>query len=296
MFYKSISIKQHHRDDPWTPKNYDGNFRGAVTLRYALEKSLNIPAVYVSQKVGLHNVAKTIENFGIVQHAPPNPSLALGALEANLLNLTSAYAALANGGRLVSPRLYTSLIAEQGGLVAVNNPIEKQVASEEATYVLTNILQGAIARGTGSAIRKIGFLLPSAGKTGTTNDARDAWFIGYTPRLATGIWLGTDDNQAIGVGGGQVAAPIWANYMQCAQAVLPEEGFITPKNVHFIDIDSESGRRYDDSCDGEPISEVFITGTEPPTNCDDQKVGLNYDSRLEQNPNPRKGLLDLIFN
>ncbi len=292
-----LSIKQANRRDPWTPKNYDGNFRGAVTLRYALEKSLNIPAVYVSQKVGLNNVAKTIENFDLVEKAPAIPAIALGALETNLLKLTTAYSALANGGLLISPRLFTSLITEDGELIATNSPEEHYVATEQATHVLTNILQGVIERGTGSGIRKLGFTLPAAGKTGTTNDARDAWFVGYTPRLTTGIWLGLDNNNPIGVGGGQVAAPIWARYMTCAQKILPDEGFIKPNGVEFMDIDSETGRRYDSSCAGEPIREIFVSGTEPPSSCSSHNVALApEDSRNPDNTNRRQGLLDLLFN
>ncbi len=293
-----LAIKQSNRKDPWTPKNYDGNFRGAVTLRYALEKSLNIPAVYVSQKVGLNNVAKTIEDFGLVEKAPAIPSLALGALETNLLKLTTAYSALANGGLLIAPRLYTSLITEDGELVATNQAEEHYLATEQATHVLSNILQGVIERGTGNSIRKLGFTLPAAGKTGTTNDARDAWFVGYTPRLTTGVWLGLDNNDPIGVGGGQVAAPIWARYMTCAQAVLPDEGFIKPSGVEYLDIDSATGRLYDESCAGEPIKEIFVTGTEPPGNCSNyhENVPEGATSLPVSNNKRRNGLLDLLFN
>jgi len=245
----------------WTPENYDHNFRGDVTLRYALEHSLNIPAVQIALRVGLPSIANVIKSFGISDNPAPLPSLALGAVDTSLFRLTTAYAALANGGVFVPSTLFTSIRSPTGQELAHPNHSETRLADEAATFVLTDLLRGVIERGTGAPIRARGYKGDAAGKTGTTNDARDAWFIGYTPTLATGVWVGFDDNQPIGLTGGVAAAPIWAEYMKCAENFIPSEKFIQPPGVILQTLDKYS---YLPSAPGpDAFTEVFVAGTEP---------------------------------
>lgn len=251
----------------WEPKNYDKEYRGQVTLRYALENSLNIPTVYLSQRIGLASVAKTLVKFGLIKKPEIFPSTVLGSLESNLLSITAAYSALANGGRYVKPRAFSRVYNLRDDQITRSEYSERKVADEAATFVLTNILQGAVERGTGKAIRALGFSAPAAGKTGTTNELRDAWFVGYTPTLIAGVWVGIDSNKPLGLTGGAAAAPIWAELMKCAQeneAISGTSNFIAPRSVLTKQIDSQTGALANDDCPAEQVvQEMYVAGTEP---------------------------------
>lgn len=260
-----LITKQH-----WEPENYDKKFRGDVTLRYALENSLNIPAAYTAQRVGIKNLVKTVKAFHISPNPPAVPALALGALETTLLDLTSAYAALANGGVYVAPRLYLSALDHEDQIIARSELNEERVANEAPVYILTNILQGAVDRGTAKSIRSTGFTGTVAGKTGTSNDTRDAWFIGYSPALATGVWVGFDDNRKVGLTGGVASAPIWSEYMQCISrtGLYEDTAFIPPRGVVLVEIDAQSGELPSSECPEENVvSEYFVDGTQPKRLC-----------------------------
>lgn len=252
----------------WEPENFDREFRGDVTLRYALEKSLNIPAAYLGQRVGISNVVRTVRNFRIMASPPAVPALALGAADTSLLGLTAAYAALANGGVYVAPRLFASAVDGDGELLAYSELVEERVADERAVFVLTNILQGAVERGTARGVRTAGFSAPTAGKTGTSNDTRDAWFLGFTPNLAVGVWVGFDDNSKIGLTGGSAAVPMWAEFMKCSSDRLEPLEFIPPPGVVYAEIDQTTGMRATPNCPRETsVTEVFVEGTEPLRYC-----------------------------
>lgn len=270
------------RQPVWVPQNYDRKHRGNVTLRYALENSLNIPAARAALAVGLPAVAQTIRNFHISDDVSAVPALALGALDTTLLNLTAAYAALANGGIYVMPRLFVTA-QDYSGEALLNSEIQEQLLADEATvYVLTNLLQGVIERGTGRSIRAHGFLLPAAGKTGTSDDARDAWFAGFTPELAVGVWIGYDDNAKLAFAAAQSAAPIWAEFMKCTSRVKEFSSFIPPRNVRLADLDLISLEAATDRCpQSSVVREVFVRGTEPTTSCH-----LHPGSRLEMTEEP----------
>jgi penicillin-binding protein 1B len=252
----------------WEPENYDRSFRGDVTLRYALENSLNLPAVYTAQKFGFQTLARTAMKFHVAENIKPMPALALGAEDTTLLDLTGAFAALANAGIYVAPRDYIAATTLNNEQIALSSVREEQVADENAVYVLTNIMQGVIDRGTGKIIRKLGYQGPVAGKTGTSNDTRDAWFVGFTPDLATGVWVGYDDNRKTGYTGGVLAAPIWAEYMKCVAQFRAPLDFVAPSGVIFEEIDSQSGQLAVPECPRESvIHEVFVRGTEPLKSC-----------------------------
>lgn len=255
-------------DDVWEPENYDHEYRGDVTLRYALENSLNMPAIYVSERVGIRTVAETLHKFRVAKNVPAVPALALGTVDTTLLDLTASYAALANGGIYVQPRIFLSAADTQGEELLANQIVEERVANEGPVYVLTNIMQGVIERGTGASVRRAGFRGPAAGKTGTSNETRDAWFVGFTPTLASGVWVGYDDNSKVGLTGGRAAAPIWAAYMKCVEPLLGNESFVAPTGIALVDIDSESGDRASRDCPAEHVvREVFVRGTEPQQTC-----------------------------
>ncbi|MBX7145413.1 MAG: PBP1A family penicillin-binding protein [Oligoflexia bacterium] len=253
----------------WEPENFDHEFRGEVTLRYALENSLNIPAAYIAQRVGLHAVATTLHKFHVSDGTIPEvPALALGSLDTTLLSLTAAYAAIANGGQYVQPRLFLRVADSDGETILREEIKEERLVDEGPVFVLTNILQGVVERGTGTAARRYGFRGNAAGKTGTSNESRDAWFVGFTPNLATGVWVGLDDNTMIDLTGGKAAAPIWGDYMHCVSGEIAESTFVAPRDVQWIDIDADSGALATPECPRERVvREIFVTGTQPQTGC-----------------------------
>jgi penicillin-binding protein 1B len=260
-----VSIK---RQGVWSPENYDHDYRGDVTLRYALENSLNMPALYISERIGLSALRRTVSSVFLAQKVSEVPSLALGALDTNLLRLTAAYGALANGGSYVAPRLFVTALDGQGERLATSDIRENRVADEPATFVLTSILQGVIDRGTGKGARSSGYAGPAAGKTGTSDNSRDAWFVGYSPSLATGVWVGFDDNSPTGLTGGAAAAPIWGEFMNCATPYLAEDNFQAPPGVVFLDVDRNTGGLYTGDCpESARLREVFVRGTEPTKLC-----------------------------
>ncbi|MCO6432450.1 MAG: PBP1A family penicillin-binding protein [Deltaproteobacteria bacterium] len=298
---KPTTVDLEHSKD-WTPDNFDHRYRGDVTLRYALENSLNIPAVYVAQKVGIKSVVSTVESFNIASQVLPVPSVALGAVDTNLLRLTAAYAALANGGRYVAPRLYIAALDADQELVAASPIYEAQLADENAVYVLTNILQGVLERGTAKVVRSLGFMRTAAGKTGTSNDTRDAWFIGFTPNLAVGVWVGFDDNSKIGLTGGALAAPIWTKFMQCAAPFHEALDFVKPSNVLFANLDRQTLDLASPECPAESVvTELFVAGTEPQRVCrvhhlsPDTGIQVSPDELYERSPRRRRSFWQQIF-
>ncbi len=261
----TIEIKNQPK---WEPENFHKEFKGDVTLRYALEKSLNLPAVYVAQKVGLPTLARTIKAFHLSNEVLPIPSLALGALDTNLLRLTAAYGALANGGNYIKPRLYSRALGADNDTLAIGDIVEERISDEAPTYVLTNILQGVVERGTAKVIRSMGYLGEAAGKTGTSDQSRDAWFLGFTPSLVTGVWAGLDDNTSLGLTGAQAAAPIWADYMKCVRPYVEDLHFVPPPTVKFLEVDATSGELATPTCPAQDvIKEVFVEGTQPKRYC-----------------------------
>lgn len=252
----------------WNPENYDHEFRGDVTLRYALEHSLNMPALYIAERIGIPALKRTLSRFRLAAQVQEVPALALGALDTNLLRLTAAYGALANGGVYIAPRLFISALDAGGERLAASPPIEERVSEENATFVLTNILQGVLERGTAKAVRAKGFTRPAAGKTGTSDNSRDAWFVGFTPNLAAGVWIGFDDNSSLGLTGGATAAPLWGDFMRCSAPYFAEANFVAPRGVSYATIDVESGGLATEDCPSSAVApEVFVSGTEPRRPC-----------------------------
>lgn len=251
---------------PWAPTNYNERFNGPVTLRAALEQSLNVATIKLMDRVGTGAVRAMARRMGIHSPLENSLSLALGVAVVSPLELTAAYAPLVNGGLRVEPGFIISVRAEDGELLEEPSPKVADAIRPEIAYALTNILRGVIERGTGKSAAALG--RPAAGKTGTTNDYRDAWFVGYTPGLVAGVWLGYDDNHPAGRGftGGQAAAPIWLDFMRAALEGAPARDFPKPSRVVTRLIDRASGKLATPLC-ADTIEEAFVEGTEPREFC-----------------------------
>ena len=213
----------------YTPRNYDGSFRGPMAIRQALALSRNIPAITIGQKVGLTNVIDTCRILGIKSPIPPVISLPLGAVDLTALEMASAYATFASNGWQSETTAIVQITDSNGRLLLDNTPQPKQVLDPWAVASLNSTLQGVINGGTGTAAN-IG--RPAAGKTGTTSSERDVWFVGYVPQLATAVWAGNDDYSRIGSGatGGGYMAPIWRDFMSKALQDVPVEKFTPASN------------------------------------------------------------------
>jgi penicillin-binding protein 1A len=247
----------------WKPKNYDGIYRGPVTMREALTYSINIVSVKIMEQIGAQYAAEYARRLGFTSKIEPNLALALGAASVSPLELTAAYAVFANKGMQVSPQVITKVTDDNDTILQQAPPaVPNQVVPPETAYVITNLMQSVVASGTGHRASIIG--RPVAGKTGTTNDSKDAWFVGYIPQLVAGVWVGYDQERSLGAGatGGQAAAPIWAEFMQKSVAALPIEDFEAPENVTFVLINPRTGKLARQGTPG-AVLECFIKGTEP---------------------------------
>jgi penicillin-binding protein 1A len=247
----------------WKPQNYDHEFRGPVTMREALTYSINIVSVKIMEQIGAPYTAEYAKKLGFTSPIPANLALALGAASVSPFELTSAYAVFANNG-VLTPQYFITRVTDTDGttLETTPPPVPVPVISPETAYVITNLMQSVVASGTGHRASIIG--RPVAGKTGTTNGAKDAWFVGYIPQLVTGVWVGYDQERSLGAGGsgGQAAAPIWGDFMQKAILSLPAEDFTAPENVSFVLINPRTGKLAKEGTEG-AVMECFIKGTEP---------------------------------
>jgi penicillin-binding protein 1A len=201
---------------PYTPHNYDEKFEGIITLRRALAQSRNIPALKLANKVGIKSVIDYAERFGVTSKLPPYLPVALGSAEITLLEQASAYSVFPNDGVRVSPRYITRVTDYEGRVLEEDFPEVKDVISERTARIMTSMLREVVLHGTGIAAAKLPF--PVAGKTGTTNDFTDAWFVGFTPTMTCGVWVGFDEKKSLGAKetGAHAALPIWANFMKVA--------------------------------------------------------------------------------
>ena len=247
----------------WTPKNYGDKIMGKVSLRTALVKSLNLPTIGLCEELKPKQVIVYSRRFGITADMMENLTTCLGSLSATLQEMITAYGVFANQGRLVKP-IYILRVEDQAGNTLESSlPEFKQVTSEETAFLLSNVLQDVVQTGTGRRARAIG--RPSAGKTGTTNDNVDAWYIGYIPQLLTGVYVGFDKPRRMGRSetGSKAAAPIWIDFMKNAVTNLPTEQFKQPPGITTVKI-HKSGRRAI-PCDNvkEIKEEHYKTGTEP---------------------------------
>ena len=252
----------------WEPKNMDGQFHGPVTVRRALEQSLNVPAVRVALDLGPARVVDVAHAIGIEHPLAPVPSLALGTSEVTLLEMTSAFGTLANSGVRMTP---TGLASDTSGATPALAylPPSTRAVSAESAFMITHLLRGVMRRGTGARSSAWGLQDVTAGKTGTTDGLRDAWFVGYTPDLVVGVWVGLDDGSPLGLTGSQAALPIWGPVMQTAVRKTPPTPFTPPPGVVLAKVDRMTGKPVSLWCGSDDVvQEAFREGTVPAEQCD----------------------------
>lgn len=286
------------KEKSWKPKNYDNIYRGPVTMRGALTNSINVVSVKILEQIGVGYAIEYAKKLGITAPLANNLTLALGSSSLTPMELTRAYAVFASGGYRTTPYFVTKVVdgdgkvleeiippvlptfaqlssagknGEEGAVKAEDSLVPAvqsssltpvQVISSETAYIMTNLMESVVTSGTGQRARALG--RPVAGKTGTTNGMKDAWFVGYVPQLVAGVWVGYDQEKSLGAGGsgGQAAAPIWTDFMQRALGGMPQQGFTPPANLTFALINLRNGRLAKEGSEGSAL-ECFISGTEP---------------------------------
>jgi penicillin-binding protein 1A len=252
----------------YAPENYHKEYLGLVTLRNALEFSRNIPAVKLLMRVGPELVMRYARRFGITAPLFPYPSLALGSAEVTLEEMISAYSAFPNGGVRAQPYLVERITDADGKELYAHLPQEQETVPADTAYVMVHMLRGVIERGTAATRARV-LERPLAGKTGTTDDYADSWFLGFSPSLACGTWVGFDQKRSLGQEetGAAAALPVWVAFMKKALEGMPPEEFPVPPGVEFRAIDRRTGLRATPLCQGYMINEAFLRGTEPVTDC-----------------------------
>jgi penicillin-binding protein 1A len=260
------------RNQYWEPKNFSGDYSGRVTMRNALVRSVNVPTVHLAEEVGYRRISTLARSAGITSEIDETPSMALGTVAVSPLEMVSAYTTFAGLGRHVDPRLITRIENERGEVLRTFGTDARDVMSPAVAYLINDTLHDALRRGSGAPAMQNGFTGPAAGKTGTTSDGKDAWFIGYTPEIVAGIWIGFDTPKRIvpGASGGRLAAPAWGRMMDRYYADSEPPWWPAPASVVEYDIDLETGRLLEEGCRprwGDVATEIFIRGTEPESIC-----------------------------
>lgn len=249
----------------WSPSNYNRKEHGTVTLRRALEQSLNIATARLSIDAGLENVVRSARDAGITSELMAVPSLSLGSFELTPMELASAYTIFPNSGIRTSPISIISVMTKEGQVLERKEIRMKRSFDPAPVYLTTHLMKGVMDSGTGAGARARGFTAVAAGKTGTTSSYKDAWFVGFTPNLLALSWVGYDDNAEMKMSGGRAALPIWTDFMK---RVEPEGSgdFTGPQDVVLVKVDKVTGGLADRSCP-QSVYEAFIKGTEPSKQC-----------------------------
>jgi penicillin-binding protein 1B len=251
----------------WTPENYEGTYDGPITFRHALAHSRNLATIHVAQDAGYDHISTFWKSLAVGNPPKPYPSIALGVFEATPYEIATAYTLFPDGGE-IHPLKAILHITSGGKPVLMTPPASpRRVARPDTTFLVTNMMRSVLNEGTAASARGNGFTLDAAGKTGTTNDLRDAWFAGFTPELLAVVWVGFDDNQPVGLSGAQAALPIWTEFMRTALAGHPSVPFEVPNGITFVTIDPQSGKLATPACP-KTYQEAFLAGTEPTATCD----------------------------
>ena len=224
----------------WTPRNFKNRYFGRVTLEFALEESLNSATSRLADAVGLDRVIAMADKLGF-SDLPPYPSVVLGGIEVTPLQLARMYAIFANEGLEVPFYAVTAVVDQKGNPIEGHELKAAQVLSPELAYTIDFMLEQVINHGTGEGARKAGFTRPAAGKTGTTNDSKDAWFAGFTPNLLAVVWTGFDQKDALGLTGAEASLPAWTTFMKVASAERPELDFVAPAGIVVAKVDPLTG-------------------------------------------------------
>ena len=268
------------RNEFWAPRNYDERFRGPVSLRVALEQSLNVPTVRLADDVGLKTIEDKLEDFGFEEEFERVPSLPLGVTEVTLRELVAAYSAFPSLGNVPELHLVSEVRNRRGRTIYRRKPRAERAVDAPVAWLMHDLLRGVVLRGTASRLTAEG-LDHVAGKTGTTTDYRDAWFVGYAPDLVTGLWIGCDGGAPLRLSAAEAAVPLWGAYME--RVKTSREEIAPPEGILFRDIDPTNGLLWRPGCEG-PVREAFLQGTEPTTNC--RPGGGPMLARSRGNPEP----------
>jgi penicillin-binding protein 1A len=236
-----IVFQDMERDFTWKPRNYKEKFFGPTLLRKALEKSRNVVTIKILRDIGIDYAIGYARKLGIMSELSRDLSIALGSSGLSLFELVRAYSVFNNFGYLIHPVFITKIVDRDGKVIEEANPVREKVIEKNTAYITTNLLEGVVKHGTGRRIKALN--RPAAGKTGTTNNLYDAWFLGYTPRYTTGTWVGFDEESSLGKfeTGARAASPIWLGFMQRVLANKPVRVFQVPEGVVFSKIDAETG-------------------------------------------------------
>ena len=254
-------------DQVWTPENYEKTYDGPITFRHALAHSRNLGTIHVAQAAGYDRVAALWKKLGVGNPPKAYPSIALGVFEATPFEIATAYTIFPNMGALRPLRHIMSITSGGANVTRKASEGVREIARHDTTYLVTNMMRSVLNEGTAAGARTAGFKLDAAGKTGTTNDLRDAWFVGFTPELLTVVWVGFDDNQPVGLSGAQAALPIWTEFMTRALAGRAGDEFAVPEGISFVDIDKDTGKLATPGCP-RVFHEAFLAGTEPTQACE----------------------------
>jgi penicillin-binding protein 1B len=230
----------------WTPVNYEHTYQGTVTVADALAKSLNVPTAYLGSLLGAPRIVQVAHQMGITEHIPPYLPISIGAGETTLLNLTAVYQVFAAAGVAHPPYAIESIVNGDGRVVYRHTVYAQRVVASDVAYVITGALENVIRYGTGAGAKRMGVDFPAAGKTGTTEDFHDAYFVGYTPALVTGVWVGFDQPRSLGLPGAEAALPAWAHFM--ADVAPRGVDFPVPPGITFATIDPTSGGLATSAC------------------------------------------------
>jgi penicillin-binding protein 1A len=276
----------------WKPKNFEGKFSGPITLRKALTHSVNVVTVKIARDIGVDYIRGYAKELGIASPVSNDLSMSLGSSSLTLFELTNAYAVFANQGKAFTPIFIKKILDRDGNLLEENFPFwhpqgslnGRQVISPQTAYLITSLMQSVVQNGTGWRAKALA--RPVAAKTGTTDQFEDAWFIGFTPELIAGVWVGFDDEKSLGENetGSQAASPIWVNFMGKALKGRPVKEFPTPDGIEFAKIDPKTGLT---SSGRDGILECFLEGTGPTQGASLQTAGtpdffkfdLNFSAR-----------------
>jgi penicillin-binding protein 1B len=251
---------------PYEPSNFKHEFHGNVTLRHALAHSLNVATVKVAEMVGFDNIVSLAKKAGLNYNIQPTPAVALGAYDVTPMEMAGAYTIFANHGVYVKPSFVSMVRAQDGKDIYDNKMEERTVLDPRVAYLMTNLMEEVLRSGTAAGVRARGFMVPAAGKTGTSHDG---WFAGYTSNLLCIVWVGFDDNSQLDLEGAHSALPIWTDFMKRAlqdRAYRNAQPFAAPDGIVSVQIDPESGMLATPNCPT-TIAEVYISGTEPVTSC-----------------------------
>ena len=260
-----VSYDVGPEQDPYEPTNYDNTYEGPITLRRALEKSRNVPAVWMMNEIGPDTVVEFARRLGFSSPIPPFLSVALGSAEATLQEVTSAYSVFPNRGTRMIPYQIDRILDHEGHTLEENRPVPRDAVRADTAYIMVSLMRGVVERGTGIRASRLGW--PLGGKTGTMDDYTDAWFVGFDPEITVGVWVGYDEKITLGdeEEGARVALPIWIEFMQ---AHIGERelsaGFVPPDNIVVAAVDPATGAVTEPWASG-AIQEVFIAGTAPGT-------------------------------